>query len=204
MDKFASDEKIQQQQFNVTIREFSKNETANKARFDKLIDHEEELAAAQTGILTPADEPTPPISCGRLVIPDGAMMAVLDQAGVHGYAIFQKLPHVIVESRSHGPVISVDRATGGGISIILDLRSNDGKIIARINKDGYVINRNNTLEIRKDEHSLEVVDLYGQNALSLRYVNPKTLLIRGPNIGLLPNVQDWCSINTGAADFSLP
>jgi len=210
-----------QWQFKATMQQFSETNKSTldhfsgisnneRRRFNALVNkdmelsrHEEQLADAQTGILTPSNEPTPPIPCGSLSIPPDAITAVLEQGDLRGYAIFQSLPHVIVESRSHGPVLSVDRTEQGNISVVLDLRSNDGKIIARVNKNGYVINRNNTLEIRKDQHSLDVIDLYGIDVLSLRYLNPKTLLIKGANIGLLPMFQDWCAIDSQKADISV-
>jgi hypothetical protein len=117
LDKITKNSETSSKQFKATTKEFSRNEVSNQNRFDKLIDHEEKISEAQTGVLAASNEPTPIIPCGPL--PPGAMIAIVEQggvAGVKGYFIFHSLPHVIVESKSHGPVLSVDRTADGNIS----------------------------------------------------------------------------------------
>jgi hypothetical protein len=186
---------------NVTMREFAKNESANQVRFNKIIEHEEEVTESERGILAPSNLPTPPTNC-RFATPD-AITVVLDQQGRHFYSTFTKFPHTIMASKSHGPILTVDRIPNGNITVNFDIRSSDGKIIARMGQDGYVINRNNTLEIKKTAHSIDVVDLYGQNVMSLEYLNKQAILIRGNIFGFPPLMSEICSSNS-TVDYEFP
>jgi hypothetical protein len=66
-------------------------------------------------------------------------------------AMFSKFPHVVYASQSRGPILTLDRSASGSIEVIMDIRSSDGKIIARMNRDGFVVNRNNYLDMRRDK-----------------------------------------------------
>lgn len=70
------------------------------------------------------------------------------------------------------PVLTMDRLPDGRISTTLDVRDQDGKIIVRLDKEGFVVNPNNYLSVRRpDKSSLEVIDQYGNEALKARYRN---------------------------------
>jgi hypothetical protein len=196
MKQFSLDEGERQKQFKATMQEFSKNEDANQTRFDKLFDHEEQLSEAQTGILFPANEPTPANNC-QLPLAPGAVLVMLGNEEQHNAAVLLKLPGVVLDNSGAGIKLSVVRGKGKSIGILLDMRSSDGKLIARMNEEGYVINRNNTLEIKKDRSTLRVVDLYGENVLDVAYLNPTTISVKGKNIGLPKGMRFICIEGVG-------
>jgi hypothetical protein len=91
------------------------------------------------------------------------------------------------------------------LAVILDLRSDDGKIIARMDESGYVINRNNTLEIKKSKSNLTVVDIYGREVLDVKYLNPHAVSVRGENIGLPKGMTYVCTESSPrGTDIQIP
>lgn len=198
MQKLSEDETSRQNQFNATMGGFSTNEASSQIRFDKLIEHEEKVADAQSGILSPDNLPLPANTCQD--VPPDATFIFLGSKG--NAAWFTGFPHVVVGSKSHGPVLSIERTNGNSIAVIFDLRSPDGKIVARMDASGYVVNRNNTLEIKKTEHNLAVVDLYGQEVLDVQYLNSHALSIRGENIEM-PMFTNGC-FGGGETSIQLP
>jgi hypothetical protein len=70
-------------------------------------------------------------------------------------------------------VLRLDRDSNGSLGIWLDIRSSDGRLIARIEKNHFTINQNNFLSMkRKDRSSLTIFDQYGTEVLNARYLNP--------------------------------
>jgi hypothetical protein len=199
MEQLSTDSKAQQKQFAATMREFSTNEAENQSRFDKLFDHEEKLAQGQTGILIPANLPTPENSCVNIA--PGAVLVIIGNK--NNIAWFTHFPHVVVASKSAGNVLSVEKTAGDSIAIVFDLRSADGKIIARMDAKGYVINRNNTLAITKNDSDLTVVDLYGHEVLNVQYLNTHAISIRGENLEVVPFLQNSC-LGEGSVSVMLP
>lgn len=197
MEKFSSDEKSQQTQFNATMRAFSNNESANQTRFGRLFNHEEELAQAESGVLEPGNDPTPPNSCQPPIdhpIPPDAVLIFLDDGKNTDLqvTVIRQFPQILLASQSHGPIITLKK-TANGVAIIFDLRSSDGKIIARLDERGFVINRNNSLAIKKDNNSLDVVDLYGVDVLNINYLNPHAILVGGSIFSQIhPGVHIGC------------
>jgi len=89
------------------------------------------------------------------------------------------LPQEIL--RIHGKqVIGLERNSAGGIIVSMDIRSDDGRIIVRLSKDGFVVNRNNELLVnRPDKSTLIIEDQYGNVALDARYLNERAFRITG-------------------------
>jgi hypothetical protein len=88
MDAFTDEQKSRQQQFDATMTEFSATSAAENARFVALVNHEEKLSEAQTGLLTAGKEPTPPYSCGLQPPPDATLVFIGKRITWHGLHLF--------------------------------------------------------------------------------------------------------------------
>lgn len=186
MGQFSQDAQGRQKQFDATMLKFSQTEKSNQARFKKLFAHEEQLAEAETGILEPDNKPTPPNRCS-ISVPAGAIRLLIDYGPKYllGVDVVQVFPKIIVAHRSGEPILSMDRnKNNGNVALLFDLKSDDGKIIARLDESGFVVNRNNVLAIKEDKHSLVVTDLYGKEVLYVRYLNPTAILVKGSVLGV--------------------
>lgn len=167
--------------FNTTMDKYSAAQRQEHSEFagvlskeQALYEHEEALADSAPAVLTPGNLPTPHNVCGK--VDSNSVMAFYGKTGTNpNVAVIQNFPHTIVESRSNGPLLSILKASDGSLRFLIDIRSADKKIVARLDEDGFVINRNNTLEVKKREHSLKVLDLYGNDIFSLNYMNPKAI-----------------------------
>jgi hypothetical protein len=101
------------------------------------------------------------------------------------------------------PAVQLDRLPDGLLVVLLDVRSANGKIIARMNRDGFVANRNNYMEMKRDKSSLTIIDEYGQEVLRVRYLNPGAISLRGNHIGLPPGMTNNCFMGSEKADFEI-
>jgi len=168
-----------QREFETTLRQMKRLDQSADRRFSALVSHQEQLAEAQTGVLTPADQRLREGPCGG---PPGSISVFLGNPEQNIIANTSRFPHVIIKSKTQGNVLAIDKNSDGSIAVIFDLRTKDGKIIARMNRDGFVINRNNTLEIRKSRSKLSVVDLFGVEVLIVDYLNPNAINIKSVDL----------------------
>lgn len=158
--------------FTINCQGITKEQGAEILKtLNKIIETERQGLTQLKGRLMPASDPTPPNSCAV------AKGEVIVFVGLNGNAVkVRKFPHVILALRSVGPALSVDRDKDESVDILMDVKSTDGKIIARLNRDGFVINQNNFLEMKRpDKHSLIVVDQYGTEVLNVRYLNRQAI-----------------------------
>ena len=162
----------QQEQFKATLGSFGQGQRSEQLAFARVLEqqqqlykHQEEVAEGETGILKPGNSPTPETVCGHS--PAKALMLLW--AG--NAAWNTERSHVII-TQHHKPVLSYERLDDGRVALKFDLRADDGQIIARMNSDGYVINRNLALQIKKTDSTLEVIDLHGDDVLEVDYLNP--------------------------------
>jgi hypothetical protein len=164
-------------QFNINCQGITKEQGAKILKIlNEIIEKEVQGVTQLKGRLTPASDPTPPNMCAAPA--KGEVIIFIGSNG--NTAKVHKFPHVVLFLRSLGPVLSVDREKDESIDIIMDVRSTDGKIIARLNRDGFVVNQNNYLEMKRpDEHSLIVVDQYGTEVLNVRYLNRQAIKLTG-------------------------
>jgi hypothetical protein len=150
MKTYSNADKIRQGEFRTTMGRFSQTERSNQEHFSRVLDHEDELDQAESGVLMPGAEPTPANNC-RDFSPK-SIVVMIGNESQHNAAVFEPLPHqphVILTSRAHGQVLALTRSGEGNLAVILDLRSDDGKIIARMDESGYVINRITPLRSRR-------------------------------------------------------
>lgn len=125
------------------------------------------------GILYPANDPDPPNPCSE-PIPDNALAI-----SYGGRVAYTKKAQTLIFLRASD-------ARGGhddNKSLILDadIRSEDGKIVARITKNHFAVNRNKILEslyYRPDESTVKLEDEYG-NDFEVRYLNRRFIKFSG-------------------------
>ena len=78
------------------------------------------------------------------------------------------------------PVLTMDRDDAGRIGITVDIRSRDGKIVARFDKGHFQINANNILSMKRpDKSTLIVEDQDGTEVLNIRYRNRQVIHFLG-------------------------
>jgi len=123
------------------------------------------------GKLYPANEPTPSHSCGK--IEDTEIIVFL---GTNA-AITKIFPHTILKIKGKERLM-VNKEPDGSLAITLDVFSQDGRIVTRIEDGKFLINPNNALpNKRKDASSLQVFDQYGTQVLNMQYLNRQAIWI---------------------------
>ncbi|MGA8621030.1 MAG: hypothetical protein WB660_21200 [Candidatus Sulfotelmatobacter sp.] len=137
-----------------------------------MFNRQEELAHSLSGRLLPGNEPVThlcgwPIPAGAVVLLYGSNRSLVRD--------FSTTVHPVLVSMKFGQVIEINRSWDGSITVFLDIRDSDRKIIARLNQDGFVVNRSNFLEMRRDKSHLKIVDEYGDDVLDVDYMIPKTI-----------------------------
>lgn len=173
---------------------------------DDIFAHEEQLVEGLNGKLIPGDDKLVYNQCGT--IPKDAVLLLL---GDGDSTVAGPFPYMVMMSKEFGPVITLDRDRDGLMTVTLDIKSADGKIITRLNKDGFAVNRNSYLQMKKNPSSLLVIDEYGQEVLNAQYLNRNvfrlTGLIRYPGRDPMPiafpNVSDIC-LNTSGLPGAFP
>jgi hypothetical protein len=181
-----------QKDFQATIAAFVDTQKKERRQFEALLkkdnqlfEHEEQLAEALDGKLIPGSEPTPSNACGEytstLKDQTGPRSPILVLVGTNA-AIINKFPHTVltvIDQSGRKPAIILDRSEDGSITVTMDVRSSDGRIIALLNKDGFVVNRNNYLKMRKGKSNLIVIDENGDEVLNANYVNRQVFSLNG-------------------------
>jgi hypothetical protein len=78
------------------------------------------------------------------------------------------------------PLLTLNRDKEGRISLTIDIRGKDGRIIARFDKGVFTVNQNNILHVsRPDASTLVLTDQYGETVLNARYRNKRVLEMTG-------------------------
>src|SRR3990172_385969 len=171
---------------------------------EHIIKRQEKLAESLSGELVPASDPIPPNGCRNLK--DDDVIILLGTNAV----VTKRFPHTILQINEQS-VVSIDRTESGSLALLLDIRGNDNKIITRLNKSGFVVNRNNTLQlIRPDKNTIIIEDEYGEEVLNARFLNPKAFRIngilnyKGRKIKLeIPMMRDNCFSHSGKAAIAI-
>jgi len=197
----------QQNSFRETTRLLLTNERDERSQFSSVLtaqkavfDHQEQVMESLGGQLIPAGDPTPPNPC-RNVRPRVTFIKVGNR---NNFSYTSQFPHTVIRSKRYGDVLSINRSKDNSLRIRLDMRSADGKIIARLNDDGFILNRNNYLEARRDASSLIVIDQYGAEVLNLRYLNPNAISVSGGGMDFPSFINGSCSGDSGGVDIDIP
>ncbi|MGD0577575.1 MAG: hypothetical protein ABSC08_01475 [Bryobacteraceae bacterium] len=196
--------KQQQRDFSTTMSTMVQAEHMEGNRFSALLDkeqelyeHEEQLAGSLHGRLLPGSEPTPANVCPPAPISEKEVLILWGNIGqAPNVSVVTRFPHIVVKSRQHGPVLTFDRV-GSSIVVLLDVRSSDGKILARLNRDGWVVNRNKILEARAGKNNLVVIDEFGNDVIRINYFNPNAISVSGY---IIPNISGNCIVADGFSE----
>jgi hypothetical protein len=156
------------------------------------------------GRLYPASDPLP-LNCGPNIQPRDVVIVI----GHGAAALADTFPFVVMASQRFGAMVTIERNADGSIVVPLDIRSPDGKVIVRMDENGFVVNRNNILEMRRpDRSSLVIVDQYGNQVLNARYMNRQAFRLTGlinyggRNIPIeFPGVSGICMVGNGIKNF---
>lgn len=170
-----------------------------------LVIHSYSSETEYSGLLIPADEPTPPNPCRN--VPAGATLVLLGNSASYGTSF----PQTIIQIRSDKMLV-MDKIKGQ-IAVSALLYSEDGRIVAQIKNNEFFINPNNYFrKERPDLHTLIVYDQNGTEVLNVRFINDTTIrfsgVIRHPTrtvlvsdkAGLFANTI--CTGEAGVAHFS--
>ena len=140
------------------------------------------------------------------------MLLFLGQAADQNTTLVTQFPRTVVAIQDVAPVITLDRAHDGFIGAARDIKSKDRRIVTRLNPNGFVVNKNNFLEMCKDKSSLVIVDEYGTEVLNARYLNRDAFVLKGvltyPDLNpiplsLAPRMRQVCLSNFGSIDLMI-
>jgi len=154
-------------QFEDTVQRESRH-------FDATLAKQQELAESLTETLTPGSDATPSNTCaaaGIVIGPDDLIIFLGTTAHVTNY-----FPHVILKVGDQN-VVSIDRNSKKELVLTTDIRGPDAKLVARFNKEGVVVNKNNVLAVKHGQHAIVIADQYGRQVLIAEYLNPQAFRI---------------------------
>lgn len=184
MEGFSNEQSGRQKQFKATMTQFTRN-----------FEHQDQLAESFSGTLEPGSEPTPANNCSA-----GAetVMVFLGEESDANVIVVRTFPALILGlvgnyaearsvvmgpmSESAKPLVTLTKSTDGNLAVELDIRDNDGKIIAKMGRSGFVVNRNNALKIERDKNRLRIIDDYGAEVLNVHYINKRAISVSGLHI----------------------
>ena len=204
--------KQQGDSFRATVKMLVEAQRQDRSQFSTLLatqqalfDHEQKLVESLSGRLVPGSDPMPTTTCRSIGKDD-----VIVLLGENNAVVINMFPHVIMKVLGHD-VMSVARDPTGSLIINMAIRGADDKIIARLNKGGFVVNRNSELQIeRPDGSTLVVEDEYGTTVLYARFMNSRAISLRGVmhtqgrTIPVdLPFMTNSCVVHTTMADISI-
>ena len=123
------------------------------------------------GWLYPSSDPIPPNRCGE--IPKDSLAVFLGSS----VALTRDFPHTVLTLKDED-IIILDKHDDGSLAISMNVRSEDGRVIAKFEKGEFIINQNNFLEMRRsDRSSLQIIDQHNNEVLNVRYFNPQAISI---------------------------
>jgi len=126
------------------------------------------------GRLYPSDDPTPPNACVTPISPKSVLLVIGENA-----VVVDTFPHSVVSVRGKD-YLSIDRDADGIISLSLDIKGPDGRLIVRMNREGFAVNANNYLQMKRpDKSTLQVTDQYGDLVVDAKYSNRQSFILNG-------------------------
>lgn len=141
-----------------------------------LIKYNKEVSSLE-GELFPASEPDPQ----PCVHQDEKYMVYFPEPNLAVTA--SRLPLTIFRSISDGKRVAwIDKKEDGSLALSIDIRSDDSKLIVRMEKNSYVVNHSNYLQIyrrndARDRSTLSVTDQSGEEVLKVKFLNPHVFAI---------------------------
>ena len=123
------------------------------------------------GRLYPASDPLPSVC--KDAIDEGALAVFLG----HFVAVTHSFPHTVLQVRGKDTIV-IDKDEDGILAVTFVIRSEDNRVIAEFTQGEFTINPNNIFKwYRRDRHSLEIIDQFGESVLNMRFVNPRAMWI---------------------------
>ncbi len=187
-------------------RQENANFSALVSQQKDLLNKQEELYDFTSNKLLPASDPMPANRCGS-GLPDDVFVFL----GTHSNTmITNKFPHTVLMIGDHN-VISIDRGGTGSLVIYVDMKDASGKIIARLNGDGFIVGKNYELYLlRPDKNTVIIDDGFGSHVLKARFLNPRAFSVEGTAIYGDKSFQlemsgftGLCSSHAGRADIAI-
>jgi hypothetical protein len=171
----------EQKHFERTLANLVRAQREEREQFTQVLNSEKELFtqtdqlfASLNGKLISANEPTPDNPCKTIWKGEFAVLLGKDSA----FRVV-RFPHIILAIRSQN-VIWLDRDTNGDVTLFLDERAQDGKLLLRLDKDGFVIPPGIGLIPRRPDRSTVVIeDAYGGEVFRAHYTNPRVIQLSG-------------------------
>ena len=142
------------------------------------------------GVLLPAGDPTPPNACTGSVPKDGVVLLV----GNSGDATWVNRFPATAIAYNWNPVLTLDRNKAGDIEVSVKVFDRYGNLIASIDKNEFNVANHAlwTHKPRPDKSTLVVFDESGEEALYVRNLNNKSIIIRGSMyLGGQKTAIDW-------------
>ncbi len=195
----------EQADFSKTISQLLRQEREQAQEFNailtkqqQLFDHQQEFAEFLNGKLLPASDPMPPNICHQIQSNDVAVFL-----GTNAM-VTNKFPHTILQVQGQS-VVSIDRLENGSVVLSVEMRDTSNRIIARLNKNGFVVNSSYALYmLRPDKSTIIIEDQYGKEVLNARFLNRQAFRLNGvlqyraTAFPLdLPNFKNSCFSNNG-------
>lgn len=136
----------------------------------KEIQNEQELS----GLLVPANDPTPENACGHAQLLNGALLMILGNSA----SLNPWFPHVVI--RAKGQDILTLNKKNNEIAVGVRIFGRDGRIVAEIRDNEFFINPNNYFrKERPDKSTLIVYDQEDKKVIDVRFLNPTTVRFLG-------------------------
>ncbi len=150
------------------------------------------------GQLYPRNEAIPANACSRMVSGDPFLVFMGPMVGA-----INQFPKSVFRFRGID-ILSFDKEADGSIAVSLDVKSDDGKVIAQFKRGKFLINKNNILtKDRQDRSTLRVVDQNGKTVLDLDFFNPKAMRINLITNGLALGGKEYDPLTChGGSPFS--
>ena len=94
-------------------------------------------------------------------------------------ATIPSFPHVVIMRAGGSPALVIT-AGSHGAAVSADFFDSDGKIVARLQTNHFVVNRNNHFSLdRPDKSTLRVWDQEGKKSLDVRFETPYLIKLTG-------------------------
>jgi hypothetical protein len=126
-------------------------------------------------VLLPAADPTPEIPAHCRRIPEGALLVFYGDS----LSFATRFPFHLFSVNGLS-LLSIDKRPDGALSINALVKARDGRVIASISDNEFVINKNSILDFsRPDRSTLLIRDEHGDAALRLRFLNTHSVMFTG-------------------------
>ena len=127
-----------------------------------------------SGLLLPANDPTPDNPCGHGPPPNGAMLILLgNSASVNPW-----FPHTVISAKGED-ILTMDKKNNQ-IAVSVKIFGKDGRIVAELRNNEFSINPNNYFrKERPDKSTLIVYDQEDNKVLDVRFLNSTTIRFLG-------------------------